>query len=109
MAGGAGDEHTQRTNRTAFEHWGLGPRMLRASTDREVAASLVHRAEAAGCRAIVVTLVGEPLTWDDLAWLRSLTTLPIVLKGIHHPDDARRAVDGYPTVGDLGPDSIRRC
>jgi lactate 2-monooxygenase len=228
VAGGAGDEHTQRANRAAFEHWGLMPRMLRASTerdlsvelfgikfptpvfmapigvigictqdghgdlataraaattgvpmvastlsqdpledvagqfgetpgffqlycptDREVAASLVHRAEAAGYRAIVVTLdtwvtgwrprdlstsnfpqlrgrclatyfsdpvfrsrlskapeedpgtailtwamiFGQPLTWDDLAWLRSLTTLPIVAKGICHPDDARRAID----------------
>jgi lactate 2-monooxygenase len=33
------------------------------------------------------------LTWDDLAWLRSVSTLPILLKGILHPDDARRAVD----------------
>jgi lactate 2-monooxygenase len=228
VAGGAGDEHTQRGNRTAFEHWGLVPRMLRASTSRdlsvslfgitspapvflapigvlgictqdghgdlaaaraaaatgvpmvastlsqdpledvaaalgqapgffqlycptdpEVAASLVQRAETAGYRALVVTLdtwvtgwrprdlatsnfpqlrgrclatyfsdpvfrsrlpkppeedpgaailtwalmFGRALTWDDLPWLRSLTTLPIVLKGICHPDDARRAVD----------------
>ena len=118
--------------------------------DPELAASLVSRAEAAGYKAIVVTLdtwvtgwrprdlntgnfpqlrgavlanyfsdpvfrqrLGRPpeedpaaavmlwaalfgrvLTWDDLPWLRSLTTLPIVLKGICHPDDARRAVDG---------------
>jgi isopentenyl diphosphate isomerase/L-lactate dehydrogenase-like FMN-dependent dehydrogenase len=38
------------------------------------------------------------LTWDDLEWLREQTELPIVLKGILHPDDARRArergVDG---------------
>ncbi len=33
------------------------------------------------------------LTWDDLPRLRSMTSLPIVLKGILHPDDARRAVD----------------
>jgi lactate 2-monooxygenase len=33
------------------------------------------------------------LTWDDLDWLRSQTTLPIVLKGLQHPDDVRRAVD----------------
>ncbi len=33
------------------------------------------------------------LTWDDLVFLRSRTKLPIVLKGIQHPDDARRAVD----------------
>jgi lactate 2-monooxygenase len=34
------------------------------------------------------------LSWDDLAWLRSLTKLPLVLKGICDPDDARRAIDG---------------
>ena len=33
------------------------------------------------------------LTFDDLKWLRGLTRLPIVLKGVLHPDDARRAVD----------------
>ena len=33
------------------------------------------------------------LTWDDLAFLRERTSLPIVLKGVLHPDDARRALD----------------
>ena len=33
------------------------------------------------------------LTWTDLDWLRSQTTLPIVLKGLQHPDDVRRAAD----------------
>jgi lactate 2-monooxygenase len=33
------------------------------------------------------------LTWQDLEWLRSRTTLPILLKGVQHPDDARRALD----------------
>jgi L-lactate dehydrogenase (cytochrome) len=32
------------------------------------------------------------LNWDDLAWLREQTELPIVVKGIQHPDDAREAV-----------------
>jgi lactate 2-monooxygenase len=31
------------------------------------------------------------LTWERLEWLRGATTLPIVLKGILHPDDAREA------------------
>jgi lactate 2-monooxygenase len=119
--------------------------------DRELAESLVRRAEAAGFAAIVVTLdtlvlgwrprdlrlgnipflhghalanyftdpvfrsrlekppeadvraaarkwaeiFGNPaLSWSDLPWLRSLTKLPLVLKGICHPDDARRALDG---------------
>ena len=117
--------------------------------DLDLAASLVARAEAAGYRAIIVTLdtwvtgwrprdlnaanfpqlrghalmnyftdraflkllskppaddpagavrtwaatFGKALTWEDMPWLRSLTKLPIVLKGICHPDDARRAID----------------
>ncbi|TCI98858.1 alpha-hydroxy-acid oxidizing protein [Aeromicrobium sp. IC_218] len=39
------------------------------------------------------------LSWDHLATLRSRTRLPIVLKGILHPDDARRALE-------LGVDAI---
>lgn len=115
--------------------------------NRELAASLVSRAEKAGYEAIVITLdtwvpgwrprdlasgnfpqlrgkalanytsdpvfremtgpdpdpgtivmtwvgtFGHPVTWDDLPWLRSLTDLPIVVKGVCHPDDARRALD----------------
>jgi isopentenyl diphosphate isomerase/L-lactate dehydrogenase-like FMN-dependent dehydrogenase len=34
------------------------------------------------------------LTWDDLAWLRERTKLPIVLKGILDPRDAELALDG---------------
>lgn len=33
------------------------------------------------------------LTWDDLKFLREHTRLPILLKGILHPDDARQALD----------------
>jgi L-lactate dehydrogenase (cytochrome) len=32
------------------------------------------------------------LSWDDLEWLRDVTSLPIVIKGIQHVDDAREAV-----------------
>jgi L-lactate dehydrogenase (cytochrome) len=48
-------------------------------------------------RAAVETFLGiysrPSISWSDLAWLRSRTRLPIVLKGILHPDDARRALD----------------
>jgi 4-hydroxymandelate oxidase len=110
--------------------------------DREVTRELVARAEAAGYRAIVLTvdtpLLGrrerdvrnafvlpegltirnlEPasadaarwsitssfsayvhdlfdasLTWDAVTWLRSITRLPVLVKGIITGDDARRAV-----------------
>jgi isopentenyl diphosphate isomerase/L-lactate dehydrogenase-like FMN-dependent dehydrogenase len=33
------------------------------------------------------------LTWDDLAFLRERTKLPILLKGVLHPDDASRALE----------------
>ena len=33
------------------------------------------------------------LTWDDITFLREHTKLPLLLKGILHPDDARRALD----------------
>ncbi len=46
-----------------------------------------------------ISVFGNPaLTWGDLDHLRASTSLPIVLKGILHPDDAReareRGVDG---------------
>jgi lactate 2-monooxygenase len=37
---------------------------------------------------------GTTLTWTDLPWLRSPTKLPLLLKGICHPADVRRAIDG---------------
>jgi isopentenyl diphosphate isomerase/L-lactate dehydrogenase-like FMN-dependent dehydrogenase len=33
------------------------------------------------------------VTWDELAWLRGQTGLPILLKGILHAEDAQRALD----------------
>ncbi len=41
----------------------------------------------------IATYSNPSITWDDLKFLRSQTKLPIVLKGILHPQDARKAVD----------------
>ena len=53
--------------------------------------------EAINDRAAVVqrwgATFGKVLTWEDMAWLRSLTKLPLILKGICHPEDTRRAID----------------
>ena len=109
---------------------------LYIQSDLEFTKSIVRRAEAAGCRALVVSVdsptfgrrerdlrsgfsdlpvhlhcenMREPLasggygapraieffaalSWEHIAWLRSVTKLPIVLKGIAHPKDAALAV-----------------
>jgi len=41
-----------------------------------------------------VSIYSNPaLTWEDLKFLRTITKLPVLLKGILHPDDARKAID----------------
>jgi lactate 2-monooxygenase len=57
---------------------------LPASPDENPQAALLHFA----------SVFSDPsLTWDDLASLREMTSLPILVKGILDADDARRAVD----------------
>jgi lactate 2-monooxygenase len=46
----------------------------------------------AAVRRFVATY-SRSLTWANLATLRAMTKLPILLKGILHPDDAQRALD----------------
>jgi isopentenyl diphosphate isomerase/L-lactate dehydrogenase-like FMN-dependent dehydrogenase len=47
--------------------------------------------EAAIRRALAI-LTNPSLTWDDLPFLRRHTRLPLLLKGILHPEDAARAL-----------------
>jgi len=46
-----------------------------------------------GLAAYFASLLDPSLSWKDVAWLRGLTRLPLVIKGLVRPDDARRAVD----------------
>jgi len=142
---------TQDRMEDVVPHAGETPNLfqLYTPTDKELAASFLHRAEQSGYKAVVITLdtwitgwrphdlnmanfpqlrgyclqnyftddvflarlskspqddpqaaalewakvFGHPVRWEDLSWLRSLTTLPILLKGIQHPDDVRKARD----------------
>ncbi len=41
-----------------------------------------------------LTLYSKPeMQWNALSWLREKTKLPILLKGLQHPDDSARALD----------------
>jgi isopentenyl diphosphate isomerase/L-lactate dehydrogenase-like FMN-dependent dehydrogenase len=63
-----------------------------AYPDRFLRALGSGRARAAVER--FVSIYSRPsLTWDDLPFLRERTSLPILLKGILHRDDAERALD----------------
>ena len=42
---------------------------------------------------VTAALEQSVVTWDDLKWIRQAWNGPIVIKGIHTPEDARRAVD----------------
>lgn len=50
-------------------------------------------ANESGLAAYFASLIDPSLSWDDVAWLRGLTRLPILLKGIVRADDAARAVE----------------
>ncbi len=108
---------------------------LYLQTDREFSEAIVRRGEAAGVKALVVTVdspvlghrerddahdfhdlppgmrcenlvdlregstghvrqiqMSAELSWAHIEWLRSITPLPILLKGVLHPEDARLAV-----------------
>ncbi|MFC4407715.1 alpha-hydroxy-acid oxidizing protein [Haloarchaeobius iranensis] len=47
----------------------------------------------AAAQEFVQVFSDATLTWDDLAWIAELTDLPVVVKGILHPDDASAALD----------------
>jgi 4-hydroxymandelate oxidase len=46
---------------------------------------------APGQSALFDGLLRHAPTWDDVAWLQAQTRLPVLLKGVLHPDDARQA------------------
>jgi len=49
-------------------------------------------AQAAVPQSLFNGLLTHAPTWDDVAWLRTQTRLPLLLKGVMHPDDARQGL-----------------
>jgi lactate 2-monooxygenase len=60
---------------------------------RQALAQPPEQDPAAAIQHFLAIFSNPSLTWKDLAFLRERTRLPILLKGILHPDDALRAID----------------
>jgi lactate 2-monooxygenase len=61
--------------------------------DGGVRAALRSPLPRAAIETFLDVFADAALEWDDLARLREWTSLPVLLKGIVHPDDATRALD----------------
>ncbi|XP_043912482.1 hydroxyacid oxidase 1 [Protopterus annectens] len=48
--------------------------------------------EDSGLAVYVAESIDPSIKWEDISWLKSVTSLPIVAKGILRADDARKAV-----------------
>jgi 4-hydroxymandelate oxidase len=55
------------------------------------AGSLPADARGSGLAAYFADLLDPGLSWETVAWLRELTDLPLVIKGVIRPDDAAGA------------------
>ncbi|HEY2065579.1 MAG TPA: alpha-hydroxy acid oxidase [Gemmatimonadaceae bacterium] len=53
--------------------------------------ALGEAAGESGLAAYVTAMLDPSLTWRDVEWLRSITRLPVVIKGVLRDDDARLA------------------
>ncbi|XP_071785500.1 2-Hydroxyacid oxidase 1-like [Asterias amurensis] len=52
----------------------------------------VKHSEDSGLAAYVASLIDPSLNWEHIEWLKTITSMPIVLKGILTAEDARLAV-----------------
>jgi 4-hydroxymandelate oxidase len=71
---------------------GARDRQVRAGFHMQPALSTPHLFDMSA-HGRVISPERTTLTWEAVAWLRSITKLPVVLKGILDPEDAALAVD----------------
>ena len=73
------------------------PRLGQRERDRRNGFTLPHNLRLANIDTLLVAgkYLPEPavITWESVSWLRSQTTLPIILKGIVTPEDALLALE----------------
>ncbi|KAG6800896.1 hydroxyacid oxidase 1 [Apis mellifera caucasica] len=70
------------------------PHHLRLGNFQGKLSTKINNAESgSGLSEYVMNLFDASLTWDDIKWLKSITKLPIILKGILTPEDAKLAIE----------------
>lgn len=70
------------------------PSHLRLANFEGYLSNKIHNTnEGSGLNEYVQNLFDKTLTWEDIKWLKSITKLPIVAKGILRADDAIKAVE----------------
>ena len=82
-----------RRERDARNGFTLPPELRVVNFKPGSSGPLQHPGEESGLANFIRTMRDPGFTWKDLKWLRGLSDLPLVLKGIVRADDARRAVD----------------
>ncbi|MDP9180703.1 MAG: alpha-hydroxy-acid oxidizing protein [Chloroflexota bacterium] len=55
--------------------------------------SIPLQSQGSAISAYAASLMDQSLTWDVLPWLRSITSMPVIVKGILTPEDAVLAVE----------------
>jgi 4-hydroxymandelate oxidase len=82
-----------RRERDVRNRFTLPPGLAMANLHAAGYARLAPAADDSALTAYVADLLDPSLTWDTVGWLRSITTLPVVLKGLVRADDAVRAAE----------------
>lgn len=82
-----------RRERDKRNQFGLPPGMELANLATMTDLEIPSKAGESGLFAYFLEQLNPALTWKDLAWLQSISPLPLVVKGILRADDAVRAVE----------------
>lgn len=77
----------------ARNHFSLGGRVEMANFTGYLQSRFPDGHVDSGLAAFIAEQFDSSLTWETVAWLKEAAGIPVVVKGIQHPDDGARAVD----------------
>ncbi len=82
-----------RREKDIANHFHLPKGLKAANLEAFMLADIDPAEDGSGLAAYIASLYDTALTWADLEWIVSLTSLPVLVKGIIRGDDACLAVD----------------